>query len=60
MKNSQSLGSDMFTAKLLIRGFTEEDSKKEYLFEVQNEFGTTMYTVRLSMDEAPQGKYMKI
>lgn len=46
----------MYTAKLLIRGFTEEDAMKEYLLVAENEYGQTQYRVKLSMHDAPQGK----
>lgn len=46
----------MYTAKLLIRGFTEEDAMKEYLLVAENNLGQTQYKIKLSMHDAPQGK----
>lgn len=46
----------MYTARMLIRGFTEEDAMKEYLLVAENEFGETQYRIQLSMHDAPQGK----
>lgn len=50
----------MYTAKLLIRGFTEADAMKEYLLVAENDFGETKYRVKLSMHDAPQGKLTEI
>ncbi|XP_069195472.1 fasciclin-3 isoform X11 [Procambarus clarkii] len=50
----EDLGNGMYTAKLLISGFTEADVNKNYLLVVANERGETQYKVKLSMHDAPQ------
>ncbi|XP_050691455.1 uncharacterized protein LOC126983048 isoform X4 [Eriocheir sinensis] len=50
----EDLGHGRYTAKLLIRGFTEQDAMKEYQLVAENEFGETRYRVKLSMHDAPQ------
>lgn len=49
----------MYTAKLLISEFTEQDAAKKYLLVVENTYGRTEYRVQLSMNEAPRGKCLR-
>ena len=58
LTNSQVLGNDMYTAKLTIQGFSEEDSNKNYYLVVENEIGQTQYLIKLSVHDAPIGKYI--
>lgn len=60
MLNSQELDNNMYTAKLLIEEFTLEDSEKKYSLLVRNEIGETEYQIRLSVHEAPKGKYTSV
>lgn len=53
---SQELGNGMYTAKLLITEFMEEDANMEYMLIVENDMGETPYKIKLSMNEAPAGK----
>ncbi|KAK8740397.1 hypothetical protein OTU49_002893 [Cherax quadricarinatus] len=50
----EDLGNGMYTAKLLVTGFTEADANKNYLLVVENDYGETQYKVKLSMHEAPK------
>ncbi|KAK3875846.1 hypothetical protein Pcinc_019299 [Petrolisthes cinctipes] len=49
----EELGTGMYTAKLLITDFMEDDANMEYVLIVENDMGETPYKVRLSMNEAP-------
>ena len=60
ISNSQELGSNMYTAKLVIEEFTLDDSKKLYSLLVQNNIGETEYQIRLSEHEPPLGKYILV
>ncbi|XP_045115621.1 fasciclin-3-like isoform X3 [Portunus trituberculatus] len=50
----EELGSNMYTAKLVIEEFTLEDSQKKYSLLVGNDIGETEYQIRLSVHEPPK------
>ncbi|XP_042220788.1 uncharacterized protein LOC121865434 isoform X20 [Homarus americanus] len=50
----EDLGNGLYTAKLLVSGFTEADANKRYLLVVENQYGETQYKVNLSIHDAPQ------